>query len=477
MVEFLNVILTVVLICVCFFVSIKIQNFFFKDTNQYKSITLTLTIYLFTMSIFYILFFYDLLSIRSKYFQLNPDSLMNILIFMNLIFYIVTPMIYFYIKNENEKQLNLSIISDNESFFKAYSQFFKNYMSYLFLFAILNGMYFYYFTVLSVDRYRDLLKSTIVPRVLLKYSKLESGLEILTYFNCGMTVTFGKLIMFTYIPFGMAKTISYLIDSLRNNDHIIKFFFPSYSNSTGFFKLYFTIANFFLLTLSVVSTITLIYTKVVLFYNKLKTNICGIDCGLLSFRYDETISFEYILYEIIKNSNSNNDIMLILHLSIFAIIMLFRFCSVIMSLYTKGIAIFTFNLINYQVVIKDCMLTFVFLFLAFWANIILFYDMTYVAPDYVRFYDLSNKCDFLQIDSPECGLSFYGLFYIKLSMNFIFFIYVDLFATCVFIVTSIIWFYILVGNSIKNFFSYQAFPEDIITERREIRGKNRYNED
>jgi len=98
--------------------------------------------------------------------------------------------------------------------------------------------------------------------------------------------------------------------------------------------------------------------------------------------------------------------------------------------------------------------------------------MTYIAPDYVRFYDLSNKCDFLQIDSPDCGLSFYGLFYIKLSMNFIGFIYIDLFATIVFIVTSVIWFYILVGRSLKKFFTFQAIVEDRHEERRELNSGN-----
>jgi len=322
-----------------------------------------------------------------------------------------------------------------------------------------------------VDTYRNLLKSKIVPHVINKYSNLESGIEILTYFNFGMIITIGKLLMFTYIPFGMAKTISYLIDSLRDNDHIIRFFFPaSTASSTGFLKVYFYMANFFFLVLSTVSTLTLIYTKMILFYNKLKTNICGTDCGLLSFRYDNMVSFEYILFEIMKNSDF--EIMWILHFTIFLIVVVFRIITILVSLHTKGIAIFTFNLINYSNVIKDRMLTFIYIFLIFYLNLILFYDMTYIAPDYVRFYDLSNKCDFLQIDSPDCGLSFYGLFYIKLSMNFIGFIYIDLFATIVFIVTSVIWFYILVGRSLKKFFTFQAIVEDRHEERRELNSGN-----
>ena len=214
------------------------------------------------------------------------------------------------------------------------------------------------------------------------------------------------------------------------------------------------------LIISIISTITLICTKIVLFHSKLTTNICGVDCGYLSFRFDKTVSFEYVLFEIIKNNNSQ--FIWILHFGIFLIVFLFRISSLFFSLYAKGIAIFTFNLISYSEIIKDNLKTFIFLFFAFWGNIILIYDLTYVAPDYVRFYDLSSRCDFLQIDSPECGVSFYGLFYIKLSLNFIGAIYVDLFATCVFVITSTVWLYILVGNSIKNFFSHN-FAQDVDT--------------
>ena len=69
----------------------------------------------------------------------------------------------------------------------------------------------------------------------------------------------------------------------------------------------------------------------------------------------------------------------------------FRIYSMIISMKTKGIALFLKNFYNLNEISKDKLLTLLFWTVFFVLNIILFYDMTYVAPDYVRFFTLTRN--------------------------------------------------------------------------------------
>ena len=181
---------------------------------------------------------------------------------------------------------------------------------------------------------------------------------------------------------------------------------------------------------------TIIFTKIVIVWSKLSSNnICGVDCGLLSFRFDQNITFQNLLFYFQNYA--------LIHYLIFLMMMAFRIYSMLISIRTKGISLFLKNFYDIKEISKDKLLTLLFWSIFFVLNIILFYDMTYVAPDYVRFFTLPKKCDFLQIDSPDCGITLYGLFYIRFSLNFIGFIYVDIFGSFVFIFSSTIWLFLL----------------------------------
>ncbi len=328
------------------------------------------------------------------------------------------------------------------------------YLYYLLLYALLNLLYLTYFKSLSIDYSYANISNRIVPAVLRKYSILNGNYEVLTYFNFGVLMTLGKILMFTYLPFGMAKFINNLLESFtsRNEKRDNECLYNSIENAQiikksdalewlttiikNIIKVIFTVLCF--LTL-----ITLVFTKIVIVWSKLSSNnICGVDCGLLSFRFDHNVTFQNLLFYYQNYSHVPT--------FIFLSMMAFRIYSMITSLKTKGIALFLKNFYDLKAISKDHILTLLYISIFFILNIILFYDLTYVAPDYVRFFTLPKKCDFLQIDSPDCGITLYGLFYIRFSLNFIGFIYIDIFGSFVFIFSSTIWVFLL---PIKNGFN------------------------
>ena len=77
-------------------------------------------------------------------------------------------------------------------------------------------------------------------------------------------------------------------------------------------------------------------------------------------------------------------------------------------------------------------------------GIVLLYDFTYLLPDYIRFNGLDPLCDYSLINKSYCGVSFYGLLFIKISMNFHLFMYWDIIASGVFITNGIIWSFRLI---------------------------------
>ena len=305
-----------------------------------------------------------------------------------------------------------------------YQVIFK-FLYYLFLYGLLNLLYITYYKTISIDYSYSNISNRIVPAVLRKYSVLSGNYEVLTYFNFGILMTLGKVLMFTYLPFGMAKFVNNLLEYTKNNEKLsddepIRYISIEIKDVKhkgkdikeiiivqiyNVIKIIFTIMCF-------LTILTIIFTKIIIVWSKLSSNsICGVDCGLLSFRFDHNITFQNILFYF-KNCP-------FLHYLIFLMMMGFRIYSMIISMKTKGIALFLKNFYNLNEISKDKLLTLLFWTVFFVLNIILFYDMTYVAPDYVRFFTLTRKCDFLQIDSPDCGITLYGLFYIKFSLNFI----------------------------------------------------------
>lgn len=328
------------------------------------------------------------------------------------------------------------------------------YLYYLLLYGMLNLLYLTYFKSLSIDYSYANISNRIVPAVLRKYSILSGNYEVLTYFNFGILMTLGKILMFTYLPFGMAKFINNLLESLtiKNEKRENECLYNSIENAQLTRKidicecLTIQIKNglkIMFALLCFLTLITLVFTKIVIVWSKLSSNnICGVDCGLLSFRFDHNITFQNLLFYFQNYSH--------VHTFIFLSMMAFRIYSMIISVKTKGIALFLKNFYDLKAISKDPILTLLYISIFFILNIILFYDLTYVAPDYVRFFTLPKKCDFLQIDSPDCGITLYGLFYIRFSLNFIGFIYIDIFGSFVFIFSSTIWVFLL---PIKNTFN------------------------
>ena len=96
------------------------------------------------------------------------------------------------------------------------------YLYYLVLYGLLNLLYLTYFKSLSIDYTYANISNRIVPAVLRKYSILSGNYEVLTYFNFGMLMTLGKILMFTYLPFGMAKFINNLLESLSGKTKPIR---------------------------------------------------------------------------------------------------------------------------------------------------------------------------------------------------------------------------------------------------------------
>jgi hypothetical protein len=363
------------------------------------------------------------------------------------------------------------------------------YLSYLAGLLILNMMYI----TLSTNYYFSNYNwgfSDRVPEGLAKNARIDEMKNRLFYFNFGLLMTIGKFLSFTYLPFGMSKYVHNMIflEPIRqeiisiSEDEVILLNEDNSEETTNFFSdkiknksssgpsleirekseisqnysiketkveinIYAKIfknsfSSFIYISLCILMIITILISKYEILYSKLFYNICGIDCGLLAYRFDDMFTLNTIttyLYNHFHNRYIRVDFLF------FCFILLFRGITVYISMKEKGIA---FMWIVYKRPENDIMKYQVLQFYAtiLFTGMILLYDFTYLMPDYVRFYGLEESCDYTLISKANCGVSFYGLLFVKISMNFHFFMFFDIFASMLFIMTSVLWIFRLIIN-------------------------------
>lgn len=186
----------------------------------------------------------------------------------------------------------------------------------------------------------------------------------------------------------------------------------------------------------------IIFSKINILYSKIVYNICGQQCGFLSYRFGESFTLDYIVYHLQKISTSKY---FRLDFFFFSYIFVFRALTVLKSMKIKGVSFMWHifyppkeDLAKYQI--------FLFLTIILFTGVALIYDFTYLLPDYLRFNGLNQLCDYTTIDKEYCGVSFFGLMFLKISMNFHIFMYFDILASGIFITNGIIWAFRLIIN-------------------------------
>jgi hypothetical protein len=362
-------------------------------------------------------------------------------------------------------------------------------------------MYLVYYKIFSNTQHSKLIRDTFIPEVLKKYSFMYSDYEILTYINFSILISIGKVFSLCYLTYGGAKIVSYLIDSLKRTQEIKEEFSNLNNNMninsetirmittqklmTGklltkeeknllksckenttifqhkqdileekysklqIFLSYFTIPFKFLLIIScLVLNFMIILTFSVVLYNKIFHNMCGASyCGYLSLRINSmSFSLENVLFDLMRNNYK------FLQFSLVCAIALFKISSLLFGLKFRGISL-GYQFYSFKDLKSNPTVNFLFYSLFFLLSISILYDFNYLIPDYAYFFDLPDKCNFLRIEVPDCGLSLIGLYYIKYSINLPSFVYFDLFMTFLTVVLSAFFMVYLPIKSTYNLFT------------------------
>lgn len=417
--------------------------------------------------------FYDILTITHDklWLQRKEEIGLGFILLFEVVIMVIAPFLYVYsrkINNDDKDKDKDDIVNYNAL---------GMYFGIVILFNISNFLFGNYYDAQNVNG-TNYGFSSIVPEGLAIYSKIDHRLYQFIYFNFGLLMAIGKFIGFTYLPFGMSKFVSELIfislnenakttknhnnekssqeNLTLNNAEAIELYssdeanqnllisFPTNpieqtnikANNENEFRSFalflFGIASFALI-------LFIIYTKMSIIYIKLFYNICGVDCGLLAYRYDEIISLETILAKVSEYSNDY----LKWNYFAFAYLLFFRMLTLIHSMSIKGISFLWIIYTEPNSAMTSYQLTHLLTNILF-ASFVLIYDFTYLLPDYMRFNGLDPICDYSLIQKSYCGVSFFGLVFIKISMNYHLFMYWDIIASLIFITNSILWAYRLI---------------------------------
>ena len=344
------------------------------------------------------------------------------------------------------------------------SYFIKSVSNYLLIYYIfltlLNGYNFLYPNSKNVNFGYGLN----VPDGLAEYSYIKNSYEKFVYFNFGILAALGKFIGFTYMPYGMSKWVSGFIyqngNDKNDNEYVNIECIDSTNEETNLLNSNTKIINsiekdnqmhktkFVFGILSFVLIIFIIVTKIEILYTKCFYNICGYDCGFLAFRFDnDFLNLESLMQFANKFSYEK---LIQCDFFTFAYIVLFRMMTVICSIKEKGVAFLSHNLIKQNKDMKDYEL-FILMNVIIYTGIVLLYDFTYLLPDYLRFNNLDTICDYSNISKPYCGVSFFGLLFMKISMNYHWFMIWDIVASMIFITNSTIWAYRLILAPFVNY--------------------------
>lgn len=301
-----------------------------------------------------------------------------------------------------------------------------------------------------------------VPEELAMYSFIDNTYSKIVYYNFGLLVAFGKFLGFTYMPYGMSRWVSLYIfqnksdnESSINNGHYLssseeetealsvnntKNSNINYQkknlkiNSFSVVEFLFGIFSFFFILL-------IIFTKIHILYTKVMYNICGVDCGLLAYRFDNDVLTLESIINFISRYTYNKGFKI--EFFVLAYVVLFRMVTTIWSMKEKGVA-FLSNILISQTRNMSKRELYLFLTVIIYTGIVLLYDFTYLLPDYMRFNNLDPLCDYSIIAKPYCGVSYFGLLFIKISMNYHVFMIWDVIASLIFITNSSLWAYRLI---------------------------------
>jgi hypothetical protein len=308
-----------------------------------------------------------------------------------------------------------------------------------------------------------------------KVSHLFTEFEILTFANFNILILFGKIFSVLFVPYGISKITSNFIERLRINlnvkqeyNHLNNNFsknFEIIKNLTSkklsgkyltkqektllkecqqnqtilehkqeileekfstlkLFLYYFTYPfKVFLIFSTIIVAMCLIINKTITLYNELNTSFCGIECAYVSTN-KARLAFENIFTNIYMNS------------AIQLICFTYLIIGLIYGISQSNIEILTIK--NNRV---NNLLYYMIIFTYSLATIEQSFRET---PEYSFFSYSKDQCDVLSID--RCGLSMFGVYYLRAYINFEIFKYIDIAYSICFI--SLLGYFITI-NPIK----------------------------
>ena len=458
-----------------------------NKTNKILIASLAFTII--SVITIFVLFYLDLNSIKNNLFKLQSDIILVFVSIINIVFYILIPFLFFHFVNKEKSSEDEGKISINLD--TSYFTIFKHYFYYSVLFFSLNIMYLVYYTIFSNTLNSKLIRDTFIPEVLKKYSYFHSDYEVLSFINFSVLILIGKIFSLCYLSYGPSKMISVLIDSLKKTEEIKEEFSnltnnmnknsetirlitsqkvmtgkqltkqeknllksckenttifqhkqdileDKYSKMQIFLSYFIIPLKFLLIIICLVINFIILLTFSVVLYNKIFHNLCGASyCGYLTLRINNmSFSLENILFDLVKNNHR------FLQFSLVGIVIMFRLSSLIFGLKFRGISL-GYQFYSFNDLKSNNTVNFLFYSLFLLQSLSILYDFNYLIPDYSYFFNLPNKCNFLRIDLHDCGLSLIGLYYLKLSINFTGFIYLDIATTLLTVLFSVFFLFYL----------------------------------
>ena len=113
--------------------------------------------------------------------------------------------------SDSNNNLNSIIIEDFNWF-----NILKNYFYYITIVCVLNVIYIISYNLATNNTNRNINRYSHLLNIILNLSKLNSTYEILTYANFEVLLLIGKILSLIYLPYGIAKIISNIIESFKD---------------------------------------------------------------------------------------------------------------------------------------------------------------------------------------------------------------------------------------------------------------------
>jgi hypothetical protein len=383
-------------------------------------------------------------------------------------------------KNENDSEIH-KIKEEEEDMNEEFSSlnFLKNYFYYLILFSLLNLLYFIYFKIFISSANRNLIRYSQVSDDMRKFSHFYSSFEILTYINFGILFVIAKILTLIYLPYGIAKLHSIMILSLKEREDITKEYNNLNNNKTRNYELIRNITNqkrltgkpltrkekmilkacedtktvldhkqdimeenfskvqiimhylslpfkFIFIFFSLFFTLLVIISKCVILYSEYFRSLCGAECGYIPAKYDNGLTLQNILFFAFGKEGQS-----FVFSSIFiTLILCFFISSTLVGMKHLGLFhIFNMKRFYYTTseVRSDKILTFIFYTIFFCVGLQSISIVYNLVPDYSNFSNNHVNCDMVNFNSDRCVISNFGIFNMKLYLNFPIFKYFDLF--------------------------------------------------